>query len=334
MQDKILTIAVPSYNAEKYLTETMPSILAAKYRDLIDLVIVNDGSTDMTREVAEEISKQYPEIVRVVNKENGGHGSAVNTGIEYAVGKYFKVVDADDWVDTENLDLLIEYLQETDVDNVLSPYYKVFVDENSSILNIEEYNEFTKVQKRKIYQADDFFSTIGQTVGMHTITIKTDILKNNKIKLSEKMFYVDMEYIIYTIPHVETIIYFEKPIYKYRLGTSEQSVNINSYIRNREMHKKVIFNIVSYYNELEISKVRLNVIKKQLLNLINKQWEIYFTMNNKKEAKQELIMFEKELLNMNSCLVKETPGLKKILVRKSNYLLFSLAKFHSDWRKK
>ena len=249
MQGKILTIAVPSYNAEKYLTETMPSILAAKYRDLIDLVIVNDGSIDMTRKVAEEISQQYPEIVRVINKENGGHGSAVNTGIEYAVGKYFKVVDADDWVDTENLDLLIEYLQETDVDNVLSPYYKVFVDENSSILNIEEYNEFTKVQKRKIYQADDFFSTIGQTVGMHTITIKTDILKNNKIKLSEKIFYVDMEYIIYTIPHVETIIYFEKPIYKYRLGTSEQSVNINSYIRNREMHKKVIFNIVSYYRD-------------------------------------------------------------------------------------
>lgn len=311
MQNKILTIAVPSYNAEKYLTETMPSILAAKYRNLIDLVIVNDGSTDMTREVAEKISKQYPEIVRVINKENGGHGSAVNTGIEYAVGKYFKVVDADDWVDTENLDLLIEYLQETDVDNVLLPYYKVFVDENSSILNIEEYNEFTKVQKRKIYQADEFFSTIGQTVGMHTITIKTDILKNNKIKLSEKMFYVDMEYIIYTIPHVETIIYFEKPIYKYRLGTSEQSVNINSYIRNREMHKKVIFNIVSYYNELEISKVRLNVIKKQLLNLINKQWEIYFTMNNKKEAKQELIMFEKELLNLNSGLVREIPGLKK-----------------------
>ena len=119
MQDKILTIVVPSYNAEKYLTETMPSILAAKYRDLIDLVIVNDGSSDMTKEVAEEISKQYPEIVRVINKENGGHGSAVNTGIEYAVGKYFKVVDADDWVDTENLDLLIEYLQETDVDNVL-----------------------------------------------------------------------------------------------------------------------------------------------------------------------------------------------------------------------
>ena len=110
MQDKILTITVPSYNAEKYLVETMPSILETRHKELIDLIIVNDGSTDSTSDRAREIEEQYPGIVRVINKENGGHGSAVNTGIEYAVGKYFKVVDADDWVDTENLDLLIEYL--------------------------------------------------------------------------------------------------------------------------------------------------------------------------------------------------------------------------------
>ena len=119
MQDKILTVVVPSYNAEKYLCETMPSILETRNKDLIDLIIVNDGSTDLTREIAERIERQYPEIVRVINKENGGHGSAVNTGIEYAVGKYFKVVDADDWVDTENLDSLIEYLQKTDVVTIL-----------------------------------------------------------------------------------------------------------------------------------------------------------------------------------------------------------------------
>ena len=116
---------------------------------------------------------------------------------------------------------------------MLSPYYKVFVDNKENILDIELYNEFLKVQERKIYNADDFFRVIGKTIGMHTITIKTDILKDNNIKLSEKMFYVDMEYITYLIPYVDTIIYFEKPIYKYRLGTSTQSVNMNSYIRNR-----------------------------------------------------------------------------------------------------
>lgn len=334
MQDKILTITVPSYNAEKYLVETMPSILETRHKELIDLIIVNDGSTDSTSDRAREIEEQYPGIVRVINKENGGHGSAVNTGIEYAVGKYFKVVDADDWVDTENLDLLIEYLQEVDIDNILSPYYKVFVDDSENIFNIEEYNEFSRIEEGKIYQADEFFSVLGQTVGMHTITIKTDILKSNKIKLSEKMFYVDMEYITYMIPYIETIVYFEKPIYKYRLGTTTQSVNMNSYIKNREMHKKVIFNIVNYYNKLKVSDIRLKIMKKLLLNLINKQWEIYFSMDNKSEAKRELIMFEKELLKENRELSTETTGIKQIFVRKSNYTLFSIAKFYSDWRRK
>lgn len=334
MQDKILTVVVPSYNAEKYLCETMPSILETRNKDLIDLIIVNDGSTDLTREIAERIERQYPEIVRVINKENGGHGSAVNTGIEYAVGKYFKVVDADDWVDTENLDSLIEYLQKTDVDSILSPYYKVFVDNKENILDIEVYNEFLKVQERKIYNADDFFRVIGKTIGMHTITIKTDILKDNNIKLSEKMFYVDMEYITYLIPYVDTIIYFEKPIYKYRLGTSTQSVNMNSYIRNRDMHKKVIFNIVNFYNSSKISNVKLKIIRELVLNLINKQWEIYFSMNDKREAKRELVMFEREIIAINKDLTTETTGLKQKIVRRSNYYLFFLAKFYSDWRRK
>lgn len=334
MQDKILTVVVPSYNAEKYLCETMPSILETRNKDLIDLIIVNDGSTDLTREIAERIERQYPEIVRVINKENGGHGSAVNTGIEYAVGKYFKVVDADDWVDTENLDSLIEYLQKTDVDSILSPYYKVFVDNKENILDIEVYNEFLKVQERKIYNADDFFRVIGKTIGMHTITIKTDILKDNNIKLSEKMFYVDMEYITYLIPYVDTIIYFEKPIYKYRLGTSTQSVNMNSYIRNRDMHKKVIFNIVNFYNSSKISNVKLKIIRELVLNLINKQWEIYFSMDDKREAKRELVMFEREIIAINKDLTTETTGLKQKIVRRSNYYLFFLAKFYSDWRRK
>ena len=169
---KILTITIPSYNVEAYIVATLDTMVTINNLDLLEILVVNDGSKDNTVAVAQQYVDKYPNSVRIIDKENGGHGSTINAGIREATGKYFKVVDADDWVDTENLDLLIEYLQETDVDNVLSPYYKVFVDENSSILNIEEYNEFTKVQKRKIYQADDFFITIGQTVGMHTITIK------------------------------------------------------------------------------------------------------------------------------------------------------------------
>ena len=107
MENKLLTIAMPSYNAEQYLPDTIPTILSAKNAHLIDLLIVNDGSSDNTEEIAKKFERNYPDIVRVLNKPNGGHGSAVNAGIKNAYGTYFKVVDADDWVDTDNLDDLI-----------------------------------------------------------------------------------------------------------------------------------------------------------------------------------------------------------------------------------
>ena len=177
MNKKILTIAVPSFNAEKYLVETIPTVLNLKNIELVDLIIINDGSKDDTLSVANKMKRDYPNIIQIVDKENGGHGSAVNSGIKYAKGKYFKVLDADDWVDTENLDKLIEYLKITDIDEIVSPYYKVIVDSKGDIINSEEYNEFDKIEDQVEYTADEFFCKIGRTVGIHTITMKTEILR-------------------------------------------------------------------------------------------------------------------------------------------------------------
>jgi putative glycosyltransferase len=334
VENKVLTIAVPSYNAERYLLETIPTILNSKYIDLIDLIIVNDGSADLTREVAYELKNNNPNSIRVIDKENGGHGSAVNTGIEYAIGKYFKVVDADDWVNTENLDTLIEYLMQTDVDEVLSPYYRVYVDSIGSIIREEEYNEFINVEDRKQYSADEFYSLIKQTVGMHTITIKTSILKDNNIRLSEKMFYVDMEYISLILPYVESIVCLNTPIYRYRLGTTTQSVSDDSYIRNREMHKKVILNIVRFYTSINTSEIRKNILLKLIKNLIKKQWTIYFSIEDAEEAKKELIEFERDINNINTNFINDMKLKQLNLIRKYNYKLFKIAKVYFNWRKK
>ena len=99
--NKILTVVMPSYNAEPYLCETIPTILASEFVNDVELIIVNDGSKDNTLEIARDFEKKYPNTIRVIDKENGGHGSAINVGIEAASGKYFKIIDADDWVDTK-----------------------------------------------------------------------------------------------------------------------------------------------------------------------------------------------------------------------------------------
>ena len=99
--EKILTVVVPTYNAEKYLRDNLESFEIPELMQDIEILIVNDGSTDHSLEIVREYAERYPDTYRVITKENGGHGSGINCGIECALGTYFKVVDADDWVGKE-----------------------------------------------------------------------------------------------------------------------------------------------------------------------------------------------------------------------------------------
>ena len=93
---KLLSIDIPSYNSEAYMRKCIESLLVGG--EDVEILIVNDGSKDKTAEIADEYQAKYPSIVKAIHKENGGHGSAVNAGLEQATGLYFKVVDSDDWV--------------------------------------------------------------------------------------------------------------------------------------------------------------------------------------------------------------------------------------------
>ena len=106
---KYITFAVPCYNSESYMRRCIDSLLAAG--DKAEIIIINDGSSDATGEIAAEYERLHPEIVRAVNKENGGHGSGVNLGLSMAEGVYFKVVDSDDWLDDKALQKFMERLE-------------------------------------------------------------------------------------------------------------------------------------------------------------------------------------------------------------------------------
>ena len=125
MNEKVLTIIVPAYNVEDYLAKCVDSMLAAGCNDAIEIIIVNDGSTDGTREMAETYERDNPGTVRVITKENGGHGSAVNTGVRAATGTYLRVIDGDDWVDGDAFAALVARLATTEEDVVVSRYNTV-----------------------------------------------------------------------------------------------------------------------------------------------------------------------------------------------------------------
>ena len=131
---KTLTIIIPTYNVEKYLKRCIDSILydTTILKD-IEVIIVNDGSIDNSLQIANKFEKEYPETVIVINKENGGHGSTINAGLKIASGKYFRVVDSDDWVNIDDFSKYVNDLKKLDEDIVLTNYSRELLYTGESI---------------------------------------------------------------------------------------------------------------------------------------------------------------------------------------------------------
>lgn len=326
--EKILTVVVPSYNASAYLEETLPYILGTAYNDELEILIVNDGSTDDTLTVAKEWEARYPQTIKVIDKENGGHGSTINAGIDVAVGHYFKVIDADDWVNVEEFEKLIAFLKTTDVDEVVTPYNEVY--ENSDQIIKVEYlkgQEFDKIAY------NNFLEKMSIVPQMHSVTIKTEILRNNRLYVGEKMFYVDTEYIVYPMPYIQSVAYKDFTVYQYRLGTQGQSVHINNYIKNRRMLKQVMFNIANFQMEegRVWSSVQTELVNRTLRGMLSLLVNAYLAMDDIDQAKQEYIETEREIRDNFPQLLGKNGGSKLDLLRKSNHLFLPLSLYTRKW---
>lgn len=250
--NKILTIVVPTYNAERFLEDNLRSFCISYVLDEIEILIINDGSTDRSLEIAEKYVNLYPETFRVITKENGGHGSGINSGIKYATGKYFKVVDADDWIDEIPFRNLIHALKETDADIVYSGFLwakeKHCGKQEMFDLKPEMKEPFSNVEYNRVYNFNDIADRLY--IKMHSMTIKTGILRDNKITIDEHCYYVDSEYIIYPIPYVNTISFIKDYVYFYRIGRTGQSVSVDKLKRNEENYNRVISSLLQFYHQL------------------------------------------------------------------------------------
>ena len=264
----LLSIVIPSYNVGKYIKGGVKSLLRSKYSSDLEIIIVNDGSKDDTVLKSEELLKDYHgknPIIKIIDKENGGHGSTINKGIEIATGKYFRLMDGDDYYITENLDKLLEKLKDEDSDIVLTNYIEDFA--VTAIYNPTKFypNLVPGVQ----YNLDEMYYN-GNEYGfimfgplLPTSTYKTSVLKNANFHIDEKCFYVDMEYNLIGYINAKTVSYYPLDIYNYYLGRQGQSISKESYKRNILHHEKVCLRLVDYYIEKEEG---LSENKKAYLN--------------------------------------------------------------------
>ncbi len=299
---KILTITIPSYNVEPYMNEVLPTFLDPAVMDKIEILIVNDGSKDGTAALGKEYEAKYPGVITLVDKENGGHGSTINKGIELATGKYFKVVDGDDWVDTAAFVKFVNFLEKIDSDVVATPHYRVNEETKE-----KELRGFEGVEYEKEYRVDDVLLTLRDKYQMHNLTFKTDIVRKIP-KISEHCFYVDVEYIMYPLKYLETISFLNEAVYQYRVGNANQSVSTQNFMKNRNMHKHVIGNVLKYYETEELSAAKKEFLKKRISLLIDTQIRIYLCFEPSDEIKQELLEFYHNVKNTDPTLLDMLEG--------------------------
>ena len=118
--EKLLTVIVPTYNMEALLKRCLNSVCIND--TALEIVVIIDGATDRSSEIAHEYQDKYPQIFRIIEKENGNYGSCINRGLAEAKGKYIKVLDADDLFNTEALTALLFFLKDSDADLVITNY--------------------------------------------------------------------------------------------------------------------------------------------------------------------------------------------------------------------
>lgn len=232
-EKKTLTFVVPAYNMTEYLERCVMSLIAAKRNDDIEVLIVDDGSSDGTLEMAQKFEARYPGIVRAIHQENKGHGGAVNTGIAAASGMYVKVVDADDWVGPESLEQVMAVLREEadstePIDMLVTNYvYDKVGKRNKHVVN---FRHAMKAGERLIWNDLGHFG-LAEYILMHALTYRTAVVRESGMQLPEHTFYVDFIYAYQPFPWVKTMKYLDTPFYHYFIGRDGQSVQTDVMIR-------------------------------------------------------------------------------------------------------
>lgn len=219
---KLLTVTVPCYNSQDYMAACVESLL--KGGDRVEIIIIDDGSKDNTGAIGDEFAAKYPNIVRVIHQENGGHGEGINQGLRHATGKYFKVVDSDDKVSGDFiafLDKLEQCDQNGGVDLFVTNYYYVHTDG----IGDRSINYSNALPQDRIFTWEDSKRfQLHQLLTIHSCTFRTEVMRKCKEDLPKKVFYEDNLMVCRTLPFVQKLYYMNVDLYRYTIGREGQSV--------------------------------------------------------------------------------------------------------------
>lgn len=286
---KTITYGVPCYNSAEYMDACITSLLATG--DDIEVIIVDDGSNDegATLEKAQAWEEREPERVRAIHKENGGHGSAVNTALAHATGSYFKVVDSDDWLDAPAMDEVMAYLRtqsgQEATDMVIANYVYEKVHEGKRVV-MDYQGVFPEGRVFGWEEVGSFGHS--RYLLMHSVIYRTDLLRGIGLKLPEHCFYVDNIFVYVPLPSVKTMYYLNVDMYRYFIGREDQSVNEATMMRRIDQQLRVTKIMIDAVDVMAITPRRLRKYLESYLSMMMCICSVFLRMRNTDEDDEKL----------------------------------------------
>lgn len=320
--EKVLTVIIPTYNMENYLRYCLDSLLIKEFLKQLEVLIINDGSKDGSSVIGHEYEQLYPEIFRVIDKENGNYGSCINRGLKEAKGKYVKILDADDSFNTDNFESFVSFLIQTDADLILSDF--AVVNMNREVKKIISY----RFGKGRLF---DFYSIcnthIFKNMQMHAVTYRRENLLAFGYRQTEGISYTDQQWIFLPMTTVKSVACFDRCVYKYLVGRVGQTINSKDRLKGIDHISRCVLDMVHgyEYHKKDMKEASLmEYMYGRMIPLVKSVYVFHLTHYGS-TTKQKLIDFDEQLRNMSS-EIYDFIGSKKT----SSFMGF---KYIDYWRK-
>lgn len=282
---KKLTIIIPTYNMEALLDKCLTSLVLGddEHRSELDVIVVIDGSTDKSSEIAHKYADKYPETFSVIDKENGNYGSCINAALPAVKGKYVRILDADDSYETKNLKEYLDMLSAVDVDLVLNDYATYDPDDKL----ISE-SSFPFIASKIFMFGDIPYDTF---LAMHAVAYRSSIFKEIDYHQTEGVSYTDMEWVFHPMSKVSTVFYYNKQIYRYLVGREGQTVDDNVRLKRLSHVEQGLWTQLKVFETID----KTVSCYKYLQHMMDKRTKHIYLSGMNKNANFNLVAFDNKL---------------------------------------
>ena len=299
-----VSIIMPVYNVEKYLSKSIESVVSQTLKD-IELIIVNDGSTDNSKMIIDQYLTKYNNIL-YFEKENGGLSSARNYGIKYATGEYIAFLDSDDYVEPK----------------MYEEMYNVAKNENADMVECNFIWEYPNKQKEDIGQL--YFSKKEAIEKARVVAwnklIRKHIIEKNKIEFPEGLRYEDVEFFYKVLPYLNNISFVKKCFVHYI--QREDSIANTQNIRTKEIFK-ILDNVINFYKEKKIyekykEELEYTYIRILLCSSLKRMCKIDNKCEKKEVLKENWKIINSNFPNWRKNKILKKHSLKNLYIRSCN----------------